>query len=262
LNQASVQRSGLTLAPEAASERLQRVINKKISLEVMQQTVRKAFDLGWKSLKIYFMIGLPSENLDDIVAMAKMINSIDDLALNTQGKKPQIRVSVSTFVPKAHTAFERCSMATNQEIEAKQSTLRSLVRRSVKLSWSEYDSSVLEGVFSRGDRRLGRVLYRAWQMGQTFTAWEERIDMTIWRQAFVEEGLNIDFYLGQRTEDEVLPWEHILSSLNRKFLLKEYRKALKGQLTPNCLEDSCSSCGAYADFPPCATKQKSRSQVF
>ena len=256
LNKASIKRSGLTLAPETASSRLQSVINKSISLDLMQQTVRKAFDLGWKTLKIYFMIGLPTETNDDIVAIANMINAMDDLALGTKGKKPQIRVSISTFVPKAHTAFERCKQVSAVDILSKQEILRSRIRRSIRLSWNDYNYSALEGAFARGDRNLGRVLYNAWKKGQTFTAWEDQCSVEIWQNAFTEEALDIDFYNRERDVDEPLPWQHILSSVSRKFLKKEYQKAMKNQLTPFCQESICSSCGAHEDYEECATKQK------
>jgi len=256
LNQASRKKGGLTIAPEAASFRLQSVINKSVPFEVVLQTAQKAFDLGWKTLKLYFMLGLPTENEQDIVAMADMINAVDDLAKKAKGKKPQLRVSLSTFVPKAHTPFERCAQASADEIFSKLQMLKSRVHKSVKLSWNDYRFSALEGAFSRGDRNLGRVLYNAWQKGQIFSGWEEYFNDAVWQQAFKEEGLDINFYNRERSQQEVLPWQHILPSVSRSFLQKEYKKALAEQFTPFCGEEKCSACGAHQDFEECMQKLK------
>ncbi|MCL2475268.1 MAG: TIGR03960 family B12-binding radical SAM protein [Chloroflexi bacterium] len=257
-NQASRKKSGLTIAPEAASLRLQSVINKSVPLEVVLQTAQKAFDLGWKTLKLYFMLGLPTENEQDVEAMADMINAVDDLARKAKGKKPQVRVSLSTFVPKAHTAFERCAQASADEILSKQQILRSRVHKSVKLSWNDYRFSALEGAFSRGDRNLGRVLYSAWKKRQIFSSWEEYFNDTVWQEAFKEEGLDINFYNRERGQQEMLPWQHILPSVSRSFLQKEYKKALAEQFTSFCGEEKCSACGAHKDFEECMQKLKEK----
>jgi radical SAM family uncharacterized protein len=246
-------KGGLTFAPEAGSQRLQRVINKYIAEEELLETAAVAFDRGYQNLKLYFMLGLPTETEEDVHSISRLVNKIQALAKQAPRRRPQIRVSLSTFVPKPHTPFQWVAMDSEQQLNAKQEILKSSLRRKgVRLSWQEPEMSLLEAVMSRGDRRLGKVIYNAWQLGAGFDGWSEHFNYQIWRRAFDEAGLEPDFYARrQRPLDEPLPWQHIDTGITPDFLKKEYRLSLEEIETPDCQYHSCNACGLERWLPDC-----------
>jgi len=165
-------KTGLTFAPEAGSERLRRIVNKNTPEDKILETAATAFDRGWTSLKLYFMLGLPTETTDDVEGIIQLVNKVRAVGRKTSGKKPRVRVSVSTFVPKPHTPFQWVAQENEQQLSAKHELLRlGLYKKGIKLSWQDPKTSLLEAALSRGDRRLGRVIHRAWELGSTFDAW-------------------------------------------------------------------------------------------
>ncbi len=251
-------KSGLTFAPEAGSQRLQRVINKYTSLDELTETAAAAFSRGWRSLKLYFMLGLPTETTDDIESLIQLINRVHSLGGKASGKRPQLRVSLSTFVPKPHTPFQWVAQESEPELMAKHELLKQgLRRKGIKLSWQDTKVSLLEAILSRGDRRLGKVIYRAWQLGARFDGWSEHFNYEIWLGAFREAGLEPDFYARrQRPLDEPLPWAHIDVGLSPAFLKREYQRALDGKETPDCRLEACSACGLEKWHPDCQQMQQ------
>jgi len=236
---------GLTFAPEAGSDRMRRVINKQLTEQEILDTFAEVFQKGWLSVKLYFMIGLPTETREDIEAIGQLVDKIRDQARKNSGKTPQIRVNASTFVPKAHTPFQWFGQNTEAELAAKHEILgAALQRRGTRLSWGNVKVSLLEAALSRGDRRLGRVIYRAWQMGAVFDAWDELFKWEIWEKAFNEEGLDIKFYAQrERSQDELLPWAFIDVGVSQEYLKAEYSKALAAEVTPDCRLGPCNACG-------------------
>ncbi|MFH1639491.1 MAG: TIGR03960 family B12-binding radical SAM protein [Chloroflexota bacterium] len=238
-------RTGLTFAPEAGSERLRRVINKPIAGDDILRTAEAAFRRGWMGIKLYFMLGLPTEDDDDIEGIIQMINTIRVIGSQDKGRRPNLRISLSTFIPKPHTPFQWVAQASEDAISRKQERIsREVSRKGIRLSWSDPKTSLLEAALSRGDRRLGRVIHLAWQGGAVFDAWSEHFKYEIWEKAFAAAGLEPAFYaLRERSLDEALPWGHIDTGISPDFLKGEYRKALTGSLTPDCRNASCNHCG-------------------
>jgi radical SAM superfamily enzyme YgiQ (UPF0313 family) len=251
---------GLTFAPETGSERLRQAINKSTSEDELLQTAAAAFEQGWTTLKLYFMLGLPTETFDDIEEIVWLVDKVHLLGRQTKGKKPQIRISLSTFVPKPHTPFQWAAQEGEQGLNAKHELLkRELRRRGIKLSWNEPKISLLEAALSRGDRRLGKVIYRAWRLGSTFDAWNERFNHENWLRAFEEAGLEPFFYTRrERSPDELLPWSHINTGVTPAFLKREYRRSIKGTLTPDCSYNACNTCGLERWQPHCRQKCQSK----
>ncbi len=241
----SRRKMGLTFAPEAASQRLQRVINKHIPEEELIATAIAAFKRGWRNLKLYFLLGLPTETEEDVTAITRLANKINALSKNTPGRKPQINISVSTFIPKAHTPFQWVAMDSQEQLKTKYKVLiTGLHRKGVKLSWQETEMSLLEAVISRGDRRLGKVIHRAWKSGAVFDGWSEHFNYEIWLHAFKEVGLRPEFYTQRKRRlDEPLPWGHIDTGISPAFLKREYKLAMDEKLTPDCRLASCNNCG-------------------
>ena len=256
-------KTGLTFAPEAGSQRLRSVINKPTAEEEVLETAAVAFDRGWTGLKLYFMLGLPTETVDDVAAIVQLIARVHSLGLTAKGRKPQVRVSLSTFVPKPHTPFQWVAQDSEEQLNAKHELVRTgLRRRGIRLSWQEPKISLLEAAVSRGDRRLGQVIYRAWQLGSTFDAWSERFNYENWLRAFTESGLNPAFYAQrERSLDELLPWAHIGVGVTTSFLKRENRRALQGEETPDCRHQPCNVCGLERWQPDCRQKYRQLSQV-
>jgi len=255
-------KTGLTFAPEAGSERLQKVINKRIPEDILMETATAAFDSGWTNLKLYFMIGLPTETADDVEGIIQLVNKVHSLGKNAPGKRPQVRVSLTTFVPKPHTPFQWVAQESGEQLNAKHDLLRKgLHRRGINLSWQEPKISLLEAVLSRGDRRLGKVLHRVWQLGSTFDAWSEQFDYENWLRAFAETGLEQAFYARrERPLDELLPWAHIDIGLTTSFLKREYQRALSGEETPDCRYNPCHACGLERSQAECRKKHRKTRQ--
>jgi len=255
-------KTGLTFAPEAGSERLRQVINKYTPEDRLMETAATAFERGWTGLKLYFMVGLPTETSDDIEGIIQLVEKVRSSGRKVSGKRSQVRVSVSTFVPKPHTPFQWVAQENEQQLSTKQELLkRGLNRKGLKLSWSDPKLSLLEAALSRGDRRLGKVIYRAWELGCTFDAWNEHFNYKNWLCAFEEAGLEPDFYAQrERSLDELLPWAHIDSGVTADFLKREYQCALDGKTTADCRFDACSACGLQRWHPNCQQKHQKLSQ--
>jgi len=241
----SRRKTGLTFAPEAGSERLRRVVNKGTTEDKILETVAAAFAHGWRSLKLYFMLGLPTETMEDIEEIVQLVAKIRAAGRGTKGGMPQVRISLSTFIPKPHTPFQWVAQDSADNLNAKHEVLKTgLRRKGSHLSWRDPGVSLLEAALSRGDRRLGRVIYAAWKSGSIFDAWDERFNYPNWLDAFAKSGLEPAFYARrERSLDETLPWAHIDPGLTTAFLKREYQRALKGEETPDCHYNSCNACG-------------------
>ena len=256
-------RSGLTFAPEAGSQRLREIINKTASDDELLETASLAFERGWSNLKLYFMLGLPGETREDIEATINLVSQVHDQARKTKGRRPQLRISLSTFVPKPHTPFQWVAQESQAELEARHELIkRGLRRLGVKLSWQEPKTSRLEAALSRGDRRLGKVIYRAWELGSSFDAWSEHFKFENWQRAFDEAGLEIEFYAQrERSPDEALPWEHIDVGVTQAFLRRELERAMVGSETPDCRYGTCHVCGLERWSEDCQQKLKSSAKT-
>jgi len=251
-------KTGLTFAPEAGSERLRRTINKNIPEDEILKTATAVFGRGWTSLKLYFMLGLPTETTNDIEDIIQLVNKVCSLGRKAKGKRSQVRISLSTFVPKPHTPFQWVAQESEQQLTAKHELLKlGLRQKGVKLSWQDPKVSLLEAILSRGDRRLGKVIYRAWQLGSIFDSWSEHFNYENWLHAFDESGLQPSFYAHrQRSLDELLPWAHIDMGVTTDFLKQEYQYALEGRETPDCHYQACNTCGLQQWQPRCQQKHQ------
>jgi radical SAM family uncharacterized protein len=254
----SRRKTGLTFAPEAGNERLRAVINKGISEAEILEAVTAAFARGWTSLKLYFMLGFPAETREDVEDIVRLVLAVNSMGKKAAGRKPQLRVSLSSFVPKSHTPFQWIPQVSEEELNAKHEIVRQgLPRKGIKLSWQDPEVSRLEAALSRGDRRLGKVIHRAWKLGSTFDAWDERFIYGNWLRAFDEADLDIGFYANrERFLDEVLPWSHINIGLTDSFLEREYQQAMKGRETKDCRDKACNVCGLERWHPACQQKHK------
>jgi radical SAM superfamily enzyme YgiQ (UPF0313 family) len=249
----SGKKGGLTFAPEAGSERLRRAINKSISEAELLQTLETAADRGWSSVKLYFMLGLPTETPDDVESIVQLVRKLPRVGRKPGGKALHLKVSASAFVPKAHTPFQWVAQNSEDEINAKVEALRVGLKKSgVRLSWQDPRMSLLEGVLARGDRRLSQVIYRAWQLGATFDAWSEHFNYEKWGRAFDECGLDPAFYANrQRPLGETLPWSHIDVGVSAAFLKRQYQLTLQGTETLDCRHGRCTACGLERWHPAC-----------
>ncbi|MCE5258841.1 MAG: TIGR03960 family B12-binding radical SAM protein [Chloroflexi bacterium] len=242
-------KTGFTFAPEAGSQRLRDVINKGVTEDDLLRAAEAVFRHGWQRVKLYFMIGLPTETDEDIVEIARLAASILELGRKIRGRMVEVSVTVSTFVPKPHTPFQWAPLLDQAIINHRQELLRSrMPKRGIKLSWSDWDATWLEALISRGDRRLGPVILRAWQLGTRFDAWQECFKPELWRQALSDTGINGDWYTTRsRDQEEILPWAHIDAGVSEKFLWREYERALIGALSPDCREE-CHNCGILKNY--------------
>ena len=244
-----VRRSGLTFAPEAGTQRMRDVINKNITEEEVINTCNKAFDNGWTSVKLYFMMGLPTETMEDIEGIADLAMKVVHAFYNNPNKQKgtgiQVSVSCSSFIPKPFTPFQWEPEDTMESLKAKQEhLLKSIPSKKVRVSYHETPTSLLEGVFARGDRRLSKVIYTAYKHGCKFDCWDNHFKFDVWQDAFKEAGLDPYFYTQRRRPfDEVLPWDHLDYGVSRKFLEKENLKAHNNEVTPHC-RIKCAGCGA------------------
>jgi radical SAM family uncharacterized protein len=238
-------RTGLTFAPEAGSERLRRAINKNITDANLLATAGTAFRRGWTSFKLYFMVGLPTETPEDVAGIVALVDKVREEGRKASGRKPMIRISVSTFVPKPHTPFQWCKQEDESSLVAKQEILQNgLQQKGVRLSWHEPGVSLLEAAISRGDRRTGKVIKRAWELGCKFDAWSEIYSHPKWLQAFADCGIDPKFYSARvRSLDEILPWSFIDAGVSQEFLKREYLRAQTGEDTGDCRVGACNACG-------------------
>ena len=239
-----VRKTGFTMAPEAGSERLRNVINKGIEEAALIETARYVFDMGWRAIKLYYMIGLPSETQDDIRGIIELSRKVQDTGKG-YGFRPKVNVSVSEFVPKPHTPFQWEPQIKLEQCLERQTFLRKeLKRHKLDFKWHDAKMSFLEGVFSRGDRRLSKVIKAAFEQGCRFDSWGEQFRFDIWQKVFKDEGINPEFYTYRRRDrNEVFPWEHLNTRIDREFLYKEYEKSLNTENTPDCKVEKCSACG-------------------
>lgn len=244
-----VRKSSLTFAPEAGSQRLRDVINKNLSEEDILKGCELAFSGGWNRVKLYFMIGLPTETEEDLLGIARLSEKIVDkyyeLPKEKRSRPVNVVASSSCFVPKPFTPFQWDAQNTYQEFGEKAKLVKSAItRKQLKYQYHETKLSSLEGVLARGDRKVGRAIHRAWQLGCTFDGWSDMFDYDKWVQAFDETGVDMTFYANRkRSFDEILPWDHISVGVSKHFLMNERIKAEQEITTPNCRQD-CSNCGA------------------
>jgi len=242
-------KTGLTFAPEAGSQRLRDVINKNVTEEDLLRTAEAAYASGWRRIKLYFMVGLPTETLEDVVAIADLVKKVRAIGRRHQRKRTQVNVSLGTFVPKPFTPFQWLPLAGEENLQEKQKLLRRGLRGpGIGFSWQNPRTTLLEAALSRGDRRLGQVIHRAWQSGARFDAWDELFDEGLWWRAFTEAGLDPNFYARrERALNEVLPWDHIDVGVRKEFLIEEYQRSLRGETTVDCRE-GCVDCGVSDEF--------------
>jgi len=242
-------RGGFTLAPEAATERMRNIINKPVNTSQLIETIRSIYSRGWTNIKLYFMIGLPSETLEDVQAIADLCKLVLKVGRKEVGNRVRVTAGVGTFVPKPHTPFQWVPCDTIDQIKLKQDLLKRTLRdRGLKLNWTEPESTMVEAWLSRGDRRMSDVIYNAWQRGAKFDAWKDHFNYDIWMQAFADVGLDPDFYSQrERPIDEVFPWEHIDTTVRKKFLIEDYLWSQNGQTRLDCREQ-CFACGILPTF--------------
>ena len=243
----AVRKSGLTFAPEAGSQKMRDVINKGVTEEDLMNAVGAAFESGWNSVKLYFMIGLPFENDDDVLAIADLARKVQYKYYQVTGKRGcKVTCSASFFVPKPYTAFQWFAQDDLETIRRKQFLLKDEIKtiKNVTLNYHDSKTGIIEAVFARGDRKVGKALLAAWCKGARFDGWSDCFDYERWLEAFAEAGIDKDFYAArQRGENEVFPWEHISPGVSRKFLWNEWQKAYAQQLTHDCRRSSCTGCG-------------------
>lgn len=244
-----VRRSGLTFAPEAGTQRLRDVINKNVTEEEVLSTCLKAFDNGWTSVKLYFMMGLPTETMEDIEGIAdlamQVVHAFYKNPNRQKGTGVQVSVSCASFIPKPFTPFQWEAEDSMESLKAKQKhLLESIPSKKVRVSYHETPTSLLEGVLARGDRRLGKVLLDAYKLGCKFDSWDDRFDFDAWMRAFEINNIDPYFYTRrQRDYDELLPWDHLDLGVTKQFLKRESEKARQGKTTPHC-RIKCAGCGA------------------
>ncbi|MEK6790279.1 MAG: TIGR03960 family B12-binding radical SAM protein [Deltaproteobacteria bacterium] len=241
-----VRKTGFTLAPEAGSDRLRVLINKGINEEDLKRCAKDVFSLGWKGMKLYFMIGLPTETDEDISAIASLAACVREIGRAASGgKPPEIFVSAACFVPKPHTPFQwEPQLAPDESARRLFGLKREVTRLKLGFKWGDSGMSVLEGVFSRGDRRLSSVIAVAFRKGARFDGWTEQFNLKLWQEAFLESGIDMRFYTERRRGfDEALPWDHLSSGVTKEFLRREYEQAIKGVETKDCKVFNCTNCG-------------------
>ncbi len=248
-----VRKSSLTFAPEAGSQRMRNVINKGLTEEDIIHGAGQAFEGGWNKVKLYFMLGLPTETEEDMEAIASLADRVArryyEIPKERRNGKCQITASSSFFIPKPFTPFQWARMFTNEEYIAraavvKHAFLNQLNKKSLRYNWHDAEVTVLEGVFARGDRRTGAVIEEAYRLGCIYDSWTECFDNEKWMKAFENTGIDIEFYnLRERKADEIFPWDFIDIGVTKEFLRKEWERAMKAEVTPNC-RSKCSGCGA------------------
>jgi radical SAM family uncharacterized protein len=244
-----VRRTGLTFAPEAGSWRLRTVINKLITEEDLYTAVDAAFSEGWRRVKLYFLIGLPTEMDEDTLGIADLARRVVEIGRRST-RKASCTASVGGFVPKPHTPFQWFGQNGIAELQRKVGLLKDRFRRSgAQLRWHDPKATFVEGLASRGDRRMGAVIEAVWRRGGVFQEWSEHFDLDLWMQAMGEEGLDPDWYVTRhRTADEVLPWDHIRAGLHKDFLWADWRAALDEHGLPDCRWTPCYDCGVCTDY--------------
>jgi radical SAM family uncharacterized protein len=248
-----VRKTGLTFAPEAGSQRMRDIINKCVTEENLLTSVKNAFESGWSTIKLYFMIGLPYETLEDVIGIAdlgeKVVNEYFKVPKENRNKGLKVTLSTSIFVPKPFTPFQWCAQDNMESVREKIKSVRSNIKsRSVTYNWHDSIVSYLEAIFARGDRRVCEVLIKAYEKGAKFDGWTEYFNYEMWKEAFEECGVDGEFYAyRERSYEEVLPWEFIDIGIDREFLIKENERAKQVELTPDC-RLGCKLCGINVNF--------------
>jgi radical SAM family uncharacterized protein/radical SAM-linked protein len=238
-----VRKTGFTIAPEAGTQRLRDVINKNVTEEEILQTAQTVFSLGWRVLKLYFMIGLPSETQEDLEGLVDLVKKIAR-TVKQSSKRYDIHVALSTFIPKPHTPFQWAPQISMEESLRRLNFLRSALNsRHIQVKWNDTRQSFLEGILSRGDQRLARVICRAFNKGSVLDGWGEHFSWDLWKQAFEEEGIDPQDYLHSRNQENPLPWDFIQTGVDKDFLWTEYQQGLAGKLTADCRHGECNQCG-------------------
>ena len=242
-------KGNFTLAPEAASERIRQSINKPISDDDLFTTVEKIFRMGWRNLKLYFMIGFPGEELEDVQKIIDLCLQVNKIGKDILRGRAEVHVSINTLIPKPHTPFQWAPMDSKDNIDAKYRLINDALRRSkIKVDWPDYQNSLFEAWFSRGDRRLADVLETAWKKGARFDAWQDKFNFALWLEAFSENGIDPYFYSHrQRGTDEILPWDHINIGVSKKYLINEYVKSTINENTSDC-RSFCHGCGIQSEY--------------
>jgi radical SAM family uncharacterized protein len=241
-----VRKSGLTFAPEAGTQRLRDVINKGVTEENLLAACENAFRNGWSTVKLYFMMGLPTETDEDLAGIADLAYKVLNLYRTiTRKNNGRVTVSVSSFVPKSHTAFQWFGQLPVEEIRRKQEYIKSLIRdKHITYHYHDAKTGYLEAAFARGDRRLGAVLFEAWKLGAKFDGWSEFFSYDRWIQAFENAGIDADYYVArERDLVEPLPWDHLSNGASKAYLQREWQRAIAGELTHDCRHLSCTGCG-------------------
>jgi radical SAM family uncharacterized protein/radical SAM-linked protein len=246
-----VKRTGFTIAPEAGSQRLRDVISKGVTEEVVLETCRRLFARGWSGVKLYFMVGLPTETGEDRAGIVALVEKIRRLGREVTGRKPSVTAAVSSFVPKPHTPFQWSAQLLPGELRPIHRTLREeLQKRGATFKWHHPEISALEGLLARGDRRLGRVIHLAWQKGRRFDGWTEQFSLAPWLEACGEAGIDFeDFVSRERGLDEPLPWDHLGHPAQSAFLREERERSLAAAPSPPCVPDACEGCGVCEELP-------------
>jgi radical SAM superfamily enzyme YgiQ (UPF0313 family) len=243
-------RTGLTFAPEAGTWRMRRIINKLVREEDLYAAVDAAYSQGWRRMKLYFLVGLPSETDDDTLGIARLAENCIEVG-RRHLRHPSLTVSVGGFVPKPFTPFQWFGQNTLEELQRKIDLVRDALRRNrnVQLKWHDPRASLMEGVLSRGDRRLGAVIEQVWRSGGTFQEWSERFSLELWQDALDAHGLSVQEYANRhRHEDEALPWDHLDAGLHKDFLWQDWQDALAEVGLPDCRWTPCYDCGACTGF--------------
>ena len=240
---------GFTLAPEAATDHMRQIINKPIQTELLLSTAREIYTHGWNTIKLYFMIGQPGETMEDVQGIANLCQQVIVEGRKSIGKRANLHVGVSTFVPKPHTPFQWAALDPLPTVLEKQNLLKDQLRGpGMKMTWSNPRETILEAVLSRGDRSISNVIETAWRKGAKFDAWQDQFNYNVWMDAFDAHHISPDFYTSRvRGINEVFPWDHIHSGVSRRFLQSEFMKAQNGQLTSDC-RIVCHACGILTEF--------------
>lgn len=239
-----VRKTGFTLVPEAGTERLRRVINKSLDNEDIREAVQNVFTRGWRLLKLYFMVGLPSEREEDLDGIVELVKEIIRMGYRILKKPPQINLSISSFIPKAHTPFQWENMEDEDTLIQKHASVKSRLKKYSFVRFKEHNlkSALLEAVFSRGDRRLTPVILHAWRAGARFDSWGDLFQFRYWEDAFKAHDIDYRIYLGEMRESAILPWDHIDTGIKKSHLLEERHRAQQEVASPKCLDKSCAEC--------------------
>jgi hypothetical protein len=228
---------------------MRKIINKPVSTEQLLETAQAIYSRGWSVIKLYFMIGHPTETLEDVQAIADLCKSVLTVGHRTIGGRAKVHVGISTFVPKPHTPFQWTSCDQMENIQAKQDLLKHELRNpNIKMTWTYPEVTLLEAWLSRGDRRQAEVIYSAWKNGAKFDAWQEQYRFDIWEKAFETAGIDPCFYSHRtRSEDEIFPWDHISTGVKKEYLLNDYHWSLEGKIRTDCRQ-GCYTCGILPGF--------------